>query len=84
MCAKLKKQIRGNMNKFVTFASDNTKENISPSNNLKIDMIYKKSISSGLNGNSGYLHIQKLNNILYIADTEGKLSGVDPINGEIL
>jgi outer membrane protein assembly factor BamB len=64
--------------------SDNTKENISPANNLKIDMIYKKSISSGLNGNSGYLHIQKLNNILYIADTEGKLSGVDSINGEIL
>ena len=73
-----------NQESYSNVPSDNTKENISPGNNLKIDMIYKKSISSGLNGNSGYLHIQKLNNILYIADTEGNLSGVDSINGEIL
>jgi len=64
-------------------ASDS--KNNAPTNiNLQIDIIYNKQINSGISGNSGYLHMKKINNILYVVDTEGMLSGVDSNNGKIL
>lgn len=52
--------------------------------NLNIDIIYNKSINSGIQGNSGYLHMQKEDGVLYVVDTEGNLTGIDSDNGTIL
>jgi outer membrane protein assembly factor BamB len=64
--------------------SADSKDNVISNINLKIDIIYNKSINSGISGNSGYLHMKKIDNILYVVDTKGMLSGVDSSNGRIL
>ena len=71
------------LHKTETISAD-SKDNVISNINLKIDIIYNKSINSGISGNSGYLHMKKIDNILYVVDTKGMLSGVDSSNGRIL
>ena len=50
---------------------------------ISANMVWSKSINSGLEGNSAYLHPEKNNNIIYTVDTDGLLSAIDLTNGSI-
>jgi outer membrane protein assembly factor BamB len=51
--------------------------------NITVDLVWSKSINSGLGGNSAYLYSENNNNIIYTVDTEGLLSAIDLKNGSI-
>jgi outer membrane protein assembly factor BamB len=50
---------------------------------ISANMVWSKSINSGLEGNSAYLRPDKNNNIIYTVDTDGLLSAIDLTNGSI-
>ena len=50
---------------------------------VSANLVWTKSINSGLEGNSAYLYLEKNNNIIYTVDTEGLLSAIDLTNGSI-
>ena len=50
---------------------------------ISADLVWSKSINSGLEGNSAYLYSEKNNNIIFTVDTEGLLSAIDLTNGSI-
>jgi len=51
--------------------------------NITVTPMWSKSVNSGIKGNSAYLHIKEINNILYTIDTDGLLSAIDLTSGEI-
>lgn len=57
--------------------------NVTKKNNIDINLVWSKSVNSGIQGNSGYLYIKKVNNILYTLDTKGLLSSIDLTNEKI-
>ena len=50
---------------------------------ISANMVWSKSINSGLEGNSGYLYPVKNNNNIYTVDTDGLLSAIDLTNGNV-
>ena len=50
---------------------------------ISANMVWSKSINSGLKGNSGYLYPVKNNNTIYTVDTDGLLSAIDLTNGNV-
>jgi outer membrane protein assembly factor BamB len=50
---------------------------------ISANLVWSKSINSGLEGNSSYLYPEKNNNIIYTVDTDGLLSAIDSSNGNI-
>jgi outer membrane protein assembly factor BamB len=50
---------------------------------ISANMVWSKSINSGLEGNSAYFRPDKNNNIIYTVDTDGLLSAIDLTNGSI-
>jgi outer membrane protein assembly factor BamB len=73
-------QVSSNDVSKISTSQDKISSNIIP----QIDIVYNKSVNSGIDGNSGYLHMEKIKNILYVVDTQGMLSGVDSNSGKIL
>ena len=49
--------------------------------NITVTPMWSKSVNSGIKGNSAYLHIKEINNILYTIDTDGLLSAIDLTSG---
>ena len=56
---------------------------ISPAIDITVTPVWTKSVNSGIKGNSSYLHIKEINNILYTIDTDGLLSALDLMSGKI-
>ncbi len=50
---------------------------------ISATLIWSKSINSGLEGNSAYLHSNKTNDTIYTVDTDGLLSAIDLTSGDI-
>ena len=50
---------------------------------ISANLVWSKSINSGLEGNRSYLYPEKKNNIIYTVDTDGLLSAIDSTNGNI-
>tara|TARA_Y100000389_G_C17468006_1_gene527488 strand:+ start:2686 stop:3945 length:1260 start_codon:yes stop_codon:yes gene_type:complete len=67
----------------VTQEASNEDE-ISYESNLNIELKWSTSVNAGIEGNSAYLQIKKVNNELYSVDTDGLLSAVDASTGNIL
>jgi outer membrane protein assembly factor BamB len=57
--------------------------NVSSKIDITVTPIWSKSVNSGIKGNSAYLHIKEINNILYTIDTNGLLSAIDLNSGNI-
>ena len=57
--------------------------NVSAKIDIIVKPIWSKSVNSGIKGNSAYLHIKEINNILYTIDTDGLLSAIDLPSGNI-
>jgi len=57
--------------------------NVSSKIDITVTPIWSKSVNSGIKGNSAYLHIKEINNILYTIDTNGLLSAIDLKSGNI-
>jgi len=57
--------------------------NVSAKIDIIVKPVWSKSVNSGIMGNSGYLHIKEINNILYTIDTVGLLSAIDLTSGNI-
>ena len=57
--------------------------NVSSNIDITVTSMWTKSVNSGIRGNSAYLHIEKINDILYTIDTDGLLSAIDLTNGNI-
>ena len=50
---------------------------------ISVNLVWSKSINSGLEGNTSYLYSEKNNNIIYTVDTNGLLSAIDSTSGGI-
>jgi outer membrane protein assembly factor BamB len=57
--------------------------NVSAKIDITVKPIWSKSVNSGIKGNSAYLHVKEINNILYTIDTDGLLSAIDLTSGNI-
>jgi outer membrane protein assembly factor BamB len=57
--------------------------NVSAKIDITVKPMWSKSVNSGIKGNSAYLHIKEINNILYTIDTDGLLSAIDLTSGNI-
>ena len=64
-------------------SNKNIESNVSAKINITIKPMWSKSVNSGIKGNSGYLHIKEIDNILYTTDTVGLLSAIDLTSGNI-
>ncbi len=62
-----------------------SKKNTSVYNkNIKSKILWSTSVNSTPDGNTGYLRIKKINNIIYTVDNDGLLSAVTSKDGDIL
>ena len=57
--------------------------NVSSKIDITVTLIWSKSVNSGIKGNSAYLQLKEINNILYTIDTNGLLSAIDLNSGNI-
>ena len=57
--------------------------NVTSKIDITVRPMWSKSVNSGIKGNSAYLHIKEINNILYTIDTNGLLSAIDLTSGSI-
>jgi outer membrane protein assembly factor BamB len=80
----LDKGIHRQANLEVNESSNKTIDsNVSAKIDITVKPMWSKSVNSGIKGNSAYLHIQEINNILYTIDTDGLLSALDLASGNI-
>ena len=60
-----------------------TDNNASSKIDITVTPVWSKSVNSGIKGNSAYLQLKEINNILYTIDTNGLLSAIDLNSGNI-
>ena len=71
-------------NESIENISDPIREKQIIQSNIDTKIIWNTSVNSGINGNSGYLYPVVIGDIIYSIDTDGLLSAVSLIDGNIL
>ncbi len=71
-------------NQSIEISSNPKVEKKIQKSNIKTRIIWDTSVNSGIKGNSGYLHPTVVDDIMYTIDTDGLISAVSLIDGDIL